>query len=89
MVSWLESSDDQRDKTLGLAGLLAGIHSLRILAERGLAEPHDIQVAVDGMKSVLAQIPAGSMDAGQLGNLEALIDSLVMAAHNARRNTDG
>ena len=88
-MSWLESSDDQRDKTLGLAGLLAGIHSLRILAERGLAEPHDIQVAVDGMKSVLAQIPAGSMDAGQLGNLEALIDSLVMAAHNARRNTDG
>ena len=89
MVSWLESSDDQRDNTLGLAGLLAGIHSLRILAERGLAEPQDIQVAVDGIKSVLAQIPAGSMDAGQLGNLEALIDSLVMAAHNARRNTDG
>ena len=89
MVTWFESSEDQRDKTLGLAGLLAGIHSLRILAERGLAEPHDIQVAVDGMKSVLAQIPAGSMDAGQLGNLEALIDSLVMAAHNARRNTDG
>jgi len=84
-MNWFESSDDQRDKTLGLAGLLAGIHSLRILAERGLAQPHDIQVAVDGIKAVLTQIPAGSMDAGQLGSLEALIDNLVTAA----RNTDG
>lgn len=83
MVNWFESSQDRRDMTLGLAGLLAGIHSLRILAERGLAAPHDIQLAVDGMKSVLGNIPQGSMDAGQLTQLEALIDSLVVAARNA------
>ena len=69
--------------TLGLAGLLAGIHSLRILAERGLAAPHDIQLAVDGMKAVLANIPEGSMNEAQVARLNEMIDGLVAAARNA------
>ena len=83
MVSLFESADDKRDKVLALAGLLAGIHSLRILAERGLASPQDIAVAATGIRSVLANLPANSMDAAQMAQLDAMLDQLPVAAAQA------
>ncbi len=75
-----ESADDKRDRTLGLAGLTAGIHSLRIIAERGLASAADIQLSVDGIKAVLAQLPAGSIDQAQLERLDGMLDAMVEIA---------
>ena len=83
-----ESVDDKRDKILGLAGLTAGIQSLRILAERGLASADDIELSVDGIKSVLAQLPSGSLEAVQLERLDAILDAMVEVSRgNFRGNT--
>lgn len=80
MVSLWESSDDKRDRALGLAGLLGAVHSLRILAERGIASPDDIALSSVGIKQVLDTVPPHSMDARLMGELDAMLDSLVEAA---------
>ena len=54
-----ESPYQKRDFTLGLAGFLAGIHSLRILAEKGIASSEDMAVSLEGIRRTLATMPAG------------------------------
>ncbi len=81
-----ESFEDKRDKVLGLAGLTAGIQSLRILAERGLASAEDIQVSVDGISAVLSQLPSGAIAPAELERLDAILGAMVEAA---RKNFRG
>jgi hypothetical protein len=74
-----ESAEDQRDYRMGLAGLLAGAHSLRILAEQGLAPPADIQLAIGGMKQLFDQIPTWRQ--GERERLDGMLDNILSAAH--------
>lgn len=71
---------DQRDFAFGLAGLTAGVHALRILAEKGIATSQDISVAQVGIKQVLEQVPEGQVPAESLDRLYRLIDELGVAA---------
>ena len=81
MVSMFgESTDDQRDYRMGLAGLLAGIHALRILAERGLANKQDISLSVTGVRDVLDRIPQQSWRAGERESLDAMLLKIVDSA---------
>ncbi|WP_338241140.1 hypothetical protein [Aurantiacibacter hainanensis] len=82
-MSLFESSNDKRDRTLGLAGLLAGIQSLRILAERGIASRQDMEVSASGVKQVLEEVPANSISAEKLGQIDAMLDAIV---HSAEQN---
>ena len=75
-----ESSYDRRDYVMGLAGLLAGLHSLRILAEKGLATSWDVSQAQVGLKQVLAQLPEGAIEPEQLNGLHDLITNIGIAA---------
>ena len=75
-----ESSTDQRDFRMGLAGLLAGIHSLRILAERGLASPEDIRVSTKGIEDVLGTIPAHELPQAQRQGLSDMLAKIHAAA---------
>ncbi|WP_340587158.1 hypothetical protein [Erythrobacter alti] len=75
-----ESATDKRDRSLGLAGLLAGTQSLRILAERGIASPQDIEISIEGIKQVLDGVPANTLDAEMLGKFDALLESIRGAA---------
>jgi hypothetical protein len=54
--------------TLAGAGLGAGLESLRILANRGLARPEEIDDALGGILEMLADAPSGmqSVIKGQL-----------------------
>lgn len=79
-----ESSYDKRDLTMGLAGLLAGLHSLRILAEQGLAPYEDIVQAQTGLHQVLTQLPENAVDPSQLDALHALITNIGVAALEAQ-----
>ena len=78
-----ESGTDRRDYLMGLAGLSAGIHSLRILAERGIASPADIGVAIAGITPVLNQIPRSEI---QPGTIEALTELLAKVESAAELN---
>ena len=71
-----EDDFDRRDYRMGLAGLLAGIHSLRILAERGIAGPHDIAAARDGIDAVLNAIPEAQLPPAQRAQLNALLSQI-------------
>ena len=75
-----ESTEDQRDKLLGIAGLTAGVQSLRILAERGIASEQDIQVSVEGLRSILDMLPEGSLNAEQLDRLDVTFDQIAAVA---------
>jgi len=78
-----ESSWDQRDFTFGLAGLLAGIHSLRILAERGIASPEDIQLSVDGIRATMKSVPAGMLADDQLVRIDDMLGNIYVSALQA------
>ena len=80
-----ESATDQRDFRMGLAGLLAGIHSLRILAERGIATPEDIRISRLGIEEVLAAIPEHVFPAAQRQGIVDMLDKIGAAAAEARR----
>ena len=54
-----ESAYHKRDFTLGLASFLAGVHSLRILAENGIASADDMEVSLEGIRRTLATMPVG------------------------------
>ncbi|WP_324828271.1 hypothetical protein [Qipengyuania zhejiangensis] len=71
-----ESPTDQRDFRMGLAGMLAGIHSLRILAERGIASPEDIRISQQGIVDVLAQIPTAEFSSEQRAGIEDMLDKI-------------
>ena len=75
-----ESSTDQRDFRMGLAGLLAGIHSLRILAERGLAPPEDIHIAKQGIMDTLSQIPEHEFSPQQREQINEMMQKIWFAA---------
>jgi hypothetical protein len=71
-----EDDFDRRDYRMGLAGLLAGIHSLRILAERGIAGPQDIAAARDGIDQVLNGIPEAQLPPEQRAQLNGLLSQI-------------
>ena len=78
-----ESEFDKRDYMMGLAGLLAGIHCLRILAEKGIATADDIRVAKEGIESVLDHIPEVQIDPNQLQRLKDMLLKILLAAAQA------
>ena len=78
-----ESDEDRRDYMMGLAGFLAGIHGLRILAEKGIATPQDIVVARDGIESVLDRIPASQLDSQAMERLKDMLLNIQIAAGHA------
>ena len=71
-----EDDFDRRDYRMGLAGLLAGIHSLRILAEHGIAGPHDIAAAREGIEQVLRTIPDEQLPVAQRAQIEGLLSKV-------------
>ena len=75
-----ESATDKRDFRMGLAGLQAGLHSLRILAERGLASASDIRISREGIEAVLATIPEEEFGADQRGRINALLEKIEASA---------
>ena len=83
-----ESAYHKRDFTLGLAGFLAGIHSLRILAERGIADAEDMQVSLEGVRRTLANMPAGMIPETQMAGIEQLLDSIHAAAIRAEETSN-
>ena len=78
-----ESPFQQRDFTLGLAGFLAGIHALRILAEKGIASADDMEVSLDGIRRTLLNMPAGIIPEEQLAGIEGLLARIHQAAVEA------
>ena len=83
MVVMEESAYEKRDFTLGLAGFLAGIHALRILAERGIASAEDMEVSLDGIRRTLASMPAGMIPDAQLAGIEEMLARIHLAAVEA------
>ena len=77
-----ESAEDRRDYRMGLAGLLAGVHALRILAERGPATTDDLNSAISGIRTVLDQIPAGTFKSGERESLDGMLFKIVDAARD-------
>ena len=75
-----EDPYQKRDFTLGLAGFLAGIHALRILAERGIASADDMEVSLDGIRATLATMPVGMIPEAQLSGIEEMLDRILQAA---------
>jgi hypothetical protein len=81
-----ENPYQKRDFTLGLAGFLAGVHALRILAERGIAKPDDMRVSLDGIRATLSTMPVGMIPDAQLSGIEAMLDRIHQAAVDAESN---
>ena len=75
-----ESDWEKRDFAFGLAGFIAGIHALRILAERGIASSEDIEVSLEGIRATLRNVPEGMIPDSQLASLEAMLAALQSAA---------
>ena len=83
-----ESAYNKRDFTLGLAGFLAGIHSLRILAEKGIADSEDMQVSLEGIRRTLANMPVGMIPEAQMAGIEELLNRIHAAAIRAEEKTN-
>ncbi len=77
-----ESADDRRDYRMALAGFLAGVQALRILAERGPATGDDIMLSVTGIRQVLDQIPATHWKEGERESLDNMLFKLVDTARD-------
>jgi len=75
-----ETPFHQRDFTLGLAGFLAGVHALRILAEKGIASADDMEVSLDGIRRTLANMPAGMIPEAQLTGIGEMLSRIHEAA---------
>ena len=75
-----ESLFEKRDFILGLAGFLAGIHALRILAENGIASAEDMEVSLDGIRRTLLTMPAGMIPEAQLAGIEEMLERIHQAA---------
>ena len=78
-----ESPYQKRDFTLGLAGFLAGVHSLRILAEKGIASADDMAVSLEGIRRTLATMPAGMIPEAQIEGIEDMLARIHEAAVEA------
>jgi CII-binding regulator of phage lambda lysogenization HflD len=83
-----ESAFQKRDFTLGLAGFLAGIHGLRILAEKGIASADDMEVSLDGIRRTLASMPAGMIPDAQMAGIEEMLARIHAAAVAAEGNAN-
>lgn len=83
-----ENPYQKRDFTLGLAGFLAGIHALRILAERGIASADDMEVSLDGIRATLATMPVGMIPEAQLAGIEEMLTRIHNAAVAAEASHD-
>ena len=83
-----ETAYHQRDFTMGLAGFRAGIHSLRILAEKGIAGAEDMAVSLDGIRRTLDNMPAGIIPEAQLSGIEDMLDRIQQAAVRAEEKND-
>ena len=81
-----ESTDDQRDFRMGLAGLTAGVHALRILAEQKVTSWGDISLSINGVRDVLDTI---SEQAWRPGEREALDRLLLNVINIADPNNHG
>ena len=84
-----QSTYDKRDFTLGLAGFIAGVHALRILAEKGIASAEDMRVSLDGVRTTLASMPKAMISDDQLAGIEDMLDRIHAAAVAAEGTTDG
>jgi CII-binding regulator of phage lambda lysogenization HflD len=78
-----EGPYQKRDFTLALAGFLAGVHSLRILAEKGIASADDMEVSLDGIRRTLATMPVGMIPEEQLAGIELMLERIHQAAVEA------
>ena len=78
-----ESPYQKRDFTLALAGFLAGVHSLRILAENGIANAEDMEISLDGIRRTLATMPVGMIPEEQMAGIEEMLDRIHLAAVEA------
>ena len=83
-----ENPYQKRDFTLGLAGFLAGIHALRILAEKGIAGADDMQVSLDGIRATLGTMPVGMIPEAQMSGIEEMLDRIHTAAIEAEASHD-
>ena len=82
-----DSAEDQRDYHVGMAGLLAGVQSLRILAENGLASATDLSVGLAGVREMLDSVP--TWRPGEREQLEDMFDKIVrIAAENFGKKND-
>ena len=77
-----ESVEDRRDYRMGLAGLMAGLHALKIVAERGPATTEDMVIASKGIRDVLDAIPAEAWREGEREKLDHLIFAMTDAARD-------
>ena len=84
-----ESPYQKRDFTLALAGFLAGIHSLRILAEKGIAGAEDMEISLDGIRRTLATMPVGMIPDEQMAGIEAMLEAIHQAAIAAEGSDEG
>ena len=84
-----ETPWNKRDFTFGLAGFLAGIHALRILAEKGIATADDIEVSLDGIRATLRNLPDGIISETQLAGIESMLATLHAAAAMSSEDKDG
>ena len=84
-----QSTYDKRDFTLGLAGFIAGVHALRILAEKGIASAEDMRISLDGIRATIATMPAAMMSDDQLAGINDMLDRIHEAAVAAEGRSDG
>ena len=77
-----ERPEDLRDYRMGLAGLMAGLHALRIVAERGPATTDDMLTASAGIRQVLDTIPPQFWREGEREQLDQLIFKMTEAARD-------
>jgi hypothetical protein len=89
VVMFGETDWDKRGYTFGLAGFLAGVHALRILAERGIASAEDISVSLDGIRATLRNVPRGMISDAQLEGIEDMLAGIHAAALRAEPGSDG
>ncbi len=78
-----ETDYNRRDYTFGLAGFIAGVHALRILAERGLASSDDIDVSLTGVRATLRNMPDGMISDAQSAGIEDMLLGIHEAALRA------
>ena len=75
-----DTPSDFRDFRMGLAGLTAGIHALRILAEKGIASPGDIAMAREGIMGLLIEIPDSEFDSAKKAGIAEMLDKIAAVA---------
>ena len=73
---FFRKAHQRTDFKLGLAGLTAGIHALRLQAQSGQASQEDLRVSFDGVKAILDGIPAADLSSDKKTALFAMMDRI-------------